>query len=212
LFGLKEEHKMTEATSSAGATASSALSSSGNNSIMRSSLTIRQVICFGLGDVTFAVDISLVQEIIHIPDITRVPNTKSFVEGAINLRGKIVPVIDLRRRFKLDTHQDRTRRNRIIVLTVRSNPVGLIVDFVNQVLQIPDEALSPAPEMTITDENDKVIEAVATLNEELIILLNVDNLYSWEPEESRKHSAIPSKTTTSAATTTATPGKGNLLN
>lgn len=162
----------------------------------------RQVICFGLGDVTFAVDISLVQEIIHIPDITRVPNTKSFVEGAINLRGKIVPVIDLRRRFKLDTKEDRTRRNRIIVLTVLSNPVGLIVDFVNQVLQIPEKALVPAPEMTITGENDEVVEAVATVNEELIILLNVDKLYTWEAEESRKHTAVPSAS--------ATPGKSNL--
>lgn len=151
----------------------------------------RQVICFGLGDVTFAVDIALVQEIIHIPDITRVPNTKSFVEGAINLRGKIVPVIDLRRRFSLASVTERTSKSRIIVLTLQANPVGLIVDFVNQVLQIPDDALSAAPEMTQTTANDEVIEAVATINDELIILLDVDNLVSWDAKESRKNNALP---------------------
>ncbi|MCF7801469.1 MAG: chemotaxis protein CheW [Candidatus Marinimicrobia bacterium] len=143
-----------------------------------SARTVRQVICFGLGEETFAVDIYQVQEIIHIPHITRIPGTRQFVEGAINLRGKIVPVMDLRKRFGLTPTGEHTRKNRIMVLTVHSNPVGLIVDFVNQVLQLTTEMLTPVPEMTLPVADENFIESVASVNDELIMILDVNNIYT----------------------------------
>lgn len=138
----------------------------------------RQVISFGLGNETFAVDIALVQEIIHLPDITRIPNTQKFVEGAINLRGKIVPVIDLRKRFGLTPTREHTQKNRIMVVTILTNPIGLIVDYVNQVLQLTPDMLVPVPEMTRSVVDENTIESVATVNDELIMVLDVDKIFT----------------------------------
>jgi purine-binding chemotaxis protein CheW len=101
-----------------------------------------QLVTCRVGGEEFAVDILSVQEIIRMVDITRVPKAPSFVEGVINLRGRIIPVLDLRRRLGI-ADAERTAQSRIVVVTVRGRAVGLVVDSVSEVLRIPRSAIEP---------------------------------------------------------------------
>ncbi len=95
----------------------------------------KQLVVFNLGGEVYGVDIAVVREIIHIQPITRVPGTPHSVEGVINLRGSIIPVVDLRKRFQLDIVQ-RGKDTRIVVVSCRDQDIGVIVDSVAQVLRI----------------------------------------------------------------------------
>ena len=91
---------------------------------------------FRVGRETFGVPIGMVREIVRLPEITAVPNSAEFIEGVINLRGKIVPVVDLRKRFR-DAEPDSGRKTRILVAEVEGQSVGLIVNSASEVLKIP---------------------------------------------------------------------------
>lgn len=101
------------------------------------------VICL-IGNEEFAVDVLSVQEINRIVEVTRVPKTPSYVEGVINLRGRIIPVLDLRKLFGLNGGKQ-TTQTRIVVVSVQSRLVGLIVDSVEEVLRVPRSAIEPPP-------------------------------------------------------------------
>src|SRR2546421_4822085 len=103
-----------------------------------------QLVTFKLGSEEFALDILVVQEINRRVEITKVPKTPEFVEGVINLRGKIVPVLDLRKRFGLVGHEF-TAQSRIIVVNIDNRVLGLLVDSVSEVLQIPAHTIEPPP-------------------------------------------------------------------
>lgn len=133
-----------------------------------------QLVVFMLGDEVYGVDIARVQEIIRPPAITRVPRTPEFVEGVINLRGKITPVMDLRKRFGL-TVSDRSRNTRIVVVEISGQMVGLIVDGVSEVLRVPAEAIEP-PSALVTTVDSAYLRAIAKLGERLIILLDLDRI------------------------------------
>jgi|CXWL01.1.fsa_nt_gi purine-binding chemotaxis protein CheW len=122
----------------------------------------------------FAIDILSVQEINRMVDITRVPKAPQFVEGVINLRGRIVPVLDLRRRFGLPP-APLTAQTRIVVVTVRSRVVGLIVDSVSEVLRISRSSIGPAPTLG-TSIGAEFIQAVGRLHHRLLNLLDLNRL------------------------------------
>ena len=105
-----------------------------------------QLVVFTLANETYGVDISTVNEIIRMQEITEVPMTPDFVEGVINLRGRIVPVIDLRKRFNLEMAEV-TQSSRIIVVELNDITVGMIVDSVSEVLRLPKENTEPTPPM-----------------------------------------------------------------
>src|SRR5947207_14366443 len=102
----------------------------------------RQLVVFQLGAELYGVEISRVHEIIRLQTVTKVPRAPSFVEGVINLRGKVIPVVDLRRRFGLPT-ADHTRASRIVVVELGDQVVGIIVDGVSEVLRVNTSTIEP---------------------------------------------------------------------
>jgi purine-binding chemotaxis protein CheW len=134
-----------------------------------------QIVVFELGAERYGVDIATVYEIIRHQPITAVPRAPAFVEGIINLRGRIIPVVDLRARLGLAT-SDMTKATRIVVAETAGTRVGLIVDGVSEVLIVPSDAIEPTPEVAVGAEA-AYLRGIAKLGERLIILLALDGLF-----------------------------------
>jgi len=135
-----------------------------------------QLVTFHIGDEEFGVEILKVQEIIRMMGITRVPKAPEFVEGVINLRGKVIPIIDLRKRFGMAA-QDHDKHTRIIVIEVNSVIVGFVVDSVSEVLRVPSSTVEPPPAI-ISGIESEYISGVGKLADRLLILLDLDRLLS----------------------------------
>ncbi len=137
-----------------------------------------QLVTFSIGEEEFGVDILKVQEIIRTMEITKVPRAQEFVEGVINLRGKVIPIIDLRRRFGLQT-KAHDKHTRIIVIEISNMIVGFVVDSVSEVLRIPAGTVEPPPPVVAGLESE-YISGVGKLHDRLLILLDLDKLLSHE--------------------------------
>ena len=135
-----------------------------------------QLVTFSTGDEEFGVDILRVQEIIRTMAITKVPKAPEFVEGVINLRGKVIPIIDLRRRFGLQS-KAHDKHTRIIVIEINTMIVGFVVDSVSEVLRIPTSTVEPPPPVVAGLESE-YISGVGKLEDRLLILLDLDRLLS----------------------------------
>ncbi len=135
-----------------------------------------QLVTFGLGVEEFAVDILAVQEINRMMTLTRVPSSPAEVEGVINLRGKIIPVIDLRKRFGLPANEH-SEQSRIVVVEVHGRVIGFIVDRVSEVLRINSKIVEPAPPMACSVDSD-FIAGVGKLEDRLLILLDLQKLFN----------------------------------
>ena len=122
----------------------------------------------------FALDVLSVQEINRMVEVTRVPKAPYFVEGVINLRGRIIPVLDLRRRFGLSAI-DRTDDSRIMVVLVRQRMVGLIVDEVVEVLRLPKVMIEPPPSVGST-AGAEFTQGVGRIDDRLLIVLDLNRL------------------------------------
>lgn len=133
-----------------------------------------QLVSFKVGGEEFGVDILKVQEINKMLKITKVPNAPDFVEGVVNLRGRIIPVIDLRKRLMIEEkkHDNKTR---IIVVDIKGNIVGFIVDEVNEVLRISKDVIENPPDL-VSKVNSDFITSVAKLEDRIIILLDLVGL------------------------------------
>ncbi len=140
-----------------------------------------QLVTFSIGEEEFGVDILKVQEIIRTMEITKVPRAQDFVEGVINLRGKVIPIIDLRRRFGL-TSKEHDKHTRIIVIEINNMIVGFVVDSVSEVLRIPAGTVEPPPPVVAGLESE-YISGVGKLQDRLLILLDLDKLLSSEDME-----------------------------
>ena len=137
-----------------------------------------QLVTFSLGKEEFGLDIMRVQEIIRIPPITRVPKAPDYVEGVINLRGNVIPVISLHTRFGMLFRED-TNLSRIIVLQVQTKIFGIRVDVVTEVLHLDSESIEPPPPIAM-GMDDQFIRGVGKLGERLIILLELEQIMSGE--------------------------------
>lgn len=137
-----------------------------------------QLVTFSIGDEEFGVDILKVQEIIRTMEITKVPKAPPFVEGVINLRGNVIPIIDLRKRFGLDT-REHDKHTRIIVIEIHNMIVGFVVDAVSEVLRIPANTVEPPPPV-VSGLESEYISGVGKLEDRLLILLDLDRLLSGE--------------------------------
>jgi purine-binding chemotaxis protein CheW len=133
-----------------------------------------QLVSFTLGNEEFAVDILRVQEINRMIDVTRVPNAPPHVDGVINLRGKVIPVVDLRARLGME-RKERDRNSRIVVVEIHSIVVGFVVDSVREVLRIPRSVTEPPPSMAAGVEAE-YITAVGKLEDRLLILLDLERV------------------------------------
>lgn len=131
----------------------------------------KQLVVFDLAAETYGVDIGSVREIIRVQEITRVPRTPDFVEGVINLRGKVIPVIDLRKRFGFLQTED-TKDTRIVVVDIGGFDIGVVVDAVTEVLRMSSEAVEPATGI-ITSSDSTFLLGIAKLESRLIILLDL---------------------------------------
>lgn len=135
-----------------------------------------QLVSFFLGEEEFGADILMVQEIIRMQPITRVPNAPYFVEGVINLRGKVIPIIELRKRLNVSGTPEDTRKVRVIVVDVEGKITGFIVDAVSQVLRIPKNTVEPAPSIVIAGIDSAYITGVSKLEDKLLILLDFNKI------------------------------------
>jgi purine-binding chemotaxis protein CheW len=136
---------------------------------------------FFLSREEYGVDVRLVQEIIRISEITPVPRAPESVKGVINLRGRIIPVVDLKKKLGLGD-ADRGRRARIVVVKLRERLVGLLVDAASQVLKVPVSSIDPAPDAVVEIDAD-YIRGVAKLPDRLIILVDLHKILSLELRE-----------------------------
>lgn len=140
-----------------------------------------QFVSFVIEHEEFGIDILKVQEIIRPVAVTRVPNAPSFVEGVINLRGRIVTVVDLRRRFHLERREP-DKDTRIIVVELGKRTVGFLTDAVKEVLRVHPSTIEPPPELTLGIDA-AYIQGVAKLQDRLLILLDLEKVLSTEEKE-----------------------------
>jgi purine-binding chemotaxis protein CheW len=152
---------------------------------MQASQREEQVVVFEIAGESYGVDIARVQEIIRPPAITAVPRAPEYVEGVVNLRGRVIPVINLRNRFGLpDTERDRS--SRIVVLEISGQTIGVAVDAVSEVLRVPQDVIE-APGATLTGPQTAHLRGIAKLDERLVILLDLDRLI--DADEAHAHAA-----------------------
>ncbi len=151
----------------------------------RQDAELLQLVTFSIGEEEFGVDILKVQEIIRTMEITKVPRAPAFVEGVINLRGKVIPIIDLRRRFGLQSRKH-DKHTRIIVIEISNMIVGFVVDSVSEVLRIPANTVEPPPPVVAGLESE-YISGVGKLEDRLLILLDLDRLLSGEERSMLHH-------------------------
>lgn len=153
------------------------------------------IVGFRVGRETFGVPIGLVHEIVRVPEITSVPDAPDYVEGVINLRGKIVSVVDLRKRFG-ETQITAHKKNRILVTEVEGKMVGLIVDSASEVLKIPEGEIDLPP--SVFDEGElHYVTGVGKLRGRLVILIDLSKIL--QKGELRRLGDLPSPAATATA-------------
>jgi purine-binding chemotaxis protein CheW len=137
-----------------------------------------QLVSFNIGDEEFGVNILKVQEINRMLAVTRVPNAPEYVDGVINLRGKVIPIIDLRRRFGME-RKEHDKNTRIIVVELCGKIVGFVVDAVSEVLRIPKSVTEPPPQI-VAGIDAEYITAVGKLEDRLLILLDLEKVLTTD--------------------------------
>jgi purine-binding chemotaxis protein CheW len=139
---------------------------------------MHHMVGFVVGSEEYCVEILKVQEIIRMMDITRIPNAPYYAEGVINLRGRVIPVIDFRKRFNLaESLSDTSQTQRIVVVDVAGSTVGLIVDQVSQVIKLTPDLVSPTPEAVRNSSGD-CFSGIGRTGDKLLILLDVEKMFS----------------------------------
>lgn len=142
---------------------------------------VRQLVVFRLAEGSFGLDIQFVREINRLTEVTSIPTAPAYVEGIMNLRGVVVPVVNLGLRFGLDRIQN-TKDSRIVVIESDGHILGLVVDEVSEVLRLSPEDIEPATNMATGGVNVDFIEGVGKVGERLILLLAPDRLFSAEEQ------------------------------
>ena len=130
-----------------------------------------QLVSFKLDDVEYGINIMVVHEILRYPQITRVPNTPDFIRGVINLRGNVIPVVDVRKRFGLSKSKisDLTR---VVVIEMEEKWIGLLVDNVHQVVRMPSSNIDP-PSSLLEGVSEEFISGIGRLKDRLIIIIRI---------------------------------------
>ncbi|MDD2852131.1 MAG: chemotaxis protein CheW [Desulfuromonadaceae bacterium] len=137
-----------------------------------------QLVSFILAEEEYGVEVLKVREIIRMPTITKMPNTPTYVEGVINLRGKVIPIISMRSRFGL-MESEHSNRTRIMVMDVAGDLTGFIVDAVSEVIRIHSSEIQPPPTMVSAGGiGQEFITGVFNHAERLLIIMDVDRMFS----------------------------------
>ena len=143
-------------------------------------VTERQMVLFELGTETYGLDIATVHEIIRMQPITKVPKASFYVEGVINLRGRVIPVIDIGKRFGFDK-TEKAKNNRIVVIKIKDTTLGIIVDAVTEVIRVPIDSIDPVSDIVTSGHSDYLL-GIAKLTNKMVILLALDKLLSGDKE------------------------------
>ncbi len=151
-------------------------SPAGGERVNASAAGVSQIVSFRLANEEYGVDIMRAQEIIMMGQITRVPEVPDYICGLINLRGHVIPIVDLRKRFGLSA-KDNDEHTRIIVVNVASKTIGIVVDAVTEVLRINADQIEPPPSSVSGIDHD-YIRGLVKLQEKLLILLNIERILS----------------------------------
>jgi purine-binding chemotaxis protein CheW len=152
------------------------------STISEDSSGLIQLVTFRLENEEYGVEVLKVREIIRMVSITIMPNTPSYVEGIINLRGKVVPVISMRKQFGLhdSAHSSHTR---IIIMDVIGEMIGFTVDAVSEVIRVPARDIQPSPAIAAGGAGQEYITGVINHGEKLLVLLDLDLMFSKEERE-----------------------------
>lgn len=134
-----------------------------------------QYVVFKLNEERFAVEIERVLEIIHAQAVFKIPNSPPYIDGLINLRGKVYTLFNLRKKFNLPTIDETLEGSKVLIVNVGSSYIGISVDTVDEILQIEDSAIEETPP-TVDNNTKNYIRAVAKVDDKLILLLNLESL------------------------------------
>ncbi len=150
----------------------------------------KQLVGFRIGEEEFGVDILMVQEIIRLPNITPIPNSPESILGMINLRGKIIPIIDLRQRLRIrgGKPSQNDQKTRILIVELGGHVTGFIVDSVSEVMTVELTEIEPTPHLVTSSIDAAYIQGVIKLPNRLIILLDFRQIL--KPQEEKDLSAI----------------------
>ncbi|HVO40845.1 MAG TPA: chemotaxis protein CheW [Spirochaetia bacterium] len=138
---------------------------------------LRQFISFSVGDEEYGLELLRVKEVIRVREITWLPKAPSFVKGIINLRGDVIPIIDLRDKFGLEA-KEATAHTRVIVVEVEGKLMGMVVDSASQVVRIPADQIDPPPVFGAVSQ--EFITGVGKIDDKLIVILNSDAILTTE--------------------------------
>ncbi len=141
----------------------------------------QQMVVFTLGNEHYGISIAAVESIIKMQAITQLPQSPYYVRGVTNLRGTVLPVIDLRTRFGLEPKEN-SRETRIIIVTKDLIKVGVVVDGVSEVLRVPDESIEPLPPMAST-VNSAFLKGIARMEDRLVILLDLGKVLEHDDQK-----------------------------
>ena len=142
-----------------------------------------QLVSFMLAEEEYGVEVLKVREIIRMPTITKMPNTPPYIEGIINLRGKVIPIISMRKRFGL-TENEKNSETRIIIMDVAGTLNGFIVDAVSEVIRIHSSDIQPPPSMVTSGGiGQEIITGVFNHAERLLITMDIDRMFSNDERE-----------------------------
>jgi purine-binding chemotaxis protein CheW len=162
----------------------------------RGDASVVQLVGFRLDNEDYAIAITKIQEIILMKPITRIPQVPDFIEGLINLRGSVIPIVNLRKRFGLQS-RDVDDETRTIVVNIHDKTVGCIVDAVTQVMRINGDQIQPPP-LSVLAVAHQYLSGLARLDDRLIIILDIDRLFDeqssvvagqWQEKSVEPHAA-----------------------
>jgi purine-binding chemotaxis protein CheW len=143
---------------------------------------LTQLVSFHLDNEEYGVEVLKVREIIRMVTITSMPNTPNYVEGIINLRGKVIPIISMRKRFGL-MEIEKNNQTRVIIMDVAGELLGFTVDAVSEVIRVSASEIQPAPTVASGGIGQEYIEGVINHGERLLVLLNLDLMFSSEEKD-----------------------------
>jgi len=149
-----------------------------NSTVKRDNLATLQLVSFRLHNALYGIEITRVQEIILLGEITRIPQTPNYIKGLINLRSTVIPIVDLRSRFSLNEAKP-TDETRIMVVNVGGKTVGIIVDAVNEVMRVKQDEISSPPD-TIAGKGREYFTGLINSEQGLLILLDIDQFLSGD--------------------------------
>ena len=135
-----------------------------------------QIVCFTIGNEEYGIEILKVQEILRLPQITILPKAADFILGVIDLRGKILPIIDMSKRFGIESKSD-TKDTRAIVINIKGKEVGLAIDSVSHVVKVDSKDIEPPPPI-VKGISGRYIVGIAKVNDDFVVILDIDRIFS----------------------------------